>query len=318
MKKSIRWLLIAAAMGAASLAAGCGSISDVERGTPTQYAGQVTQSGMTMGDQLRKYAPEVNQDIAFVMGSCGDLTGGYRDTSSGMPGYSRAVTQGGADIMGTFVKMAGFHLVDRSPYNFGMMGQEHNLGMRPVTPVDPKNPDAPRQYTGYISTHILPAGMLGSNYMITCDITSYDPDVTSGGGGGSWDAAGVSFSRSAAEVGIVVKLESMATTEVIDSVYLTDLVEGQTIDLHVTRFLGDAANTALTVLGSGSTSTVLSQKSNLHLASGEVGAAFQLPIHVAVDDSFMTGLTLLLQRNKSILYKPNAKVNFDYSAPAGK
>lgn len=305
MKKLIRWLLVAAAMGTAGLTAGCGTFSESERGVPTEYQGQVSSSGKTMSDQFRSFASKVNPNLVLVVAGCPDQTGRYLDTPSGMPGYSRAVTQGGAKIMDSWVKKAGFRMVNRDPYDFGMDRQE--LGMQPATVIDPTNPAS-------ASAHKI----LGADYEISCAITSYDSDVTSGGGGGAIDAMGVSYSRSAAEVGVVVELTNIHTTELIDSVNLITKVEGQSVDLHFTRFLGDLADKAVTVVGSGSTATVASQQSNLHLISGEIGGAYQLPINYAVTDSLGAGLALLFERHGNLLYQKDAGVKFDFNGAAGK
>lgn len=314
-----RGLLIMAAVCVGSLAlSACGSIDKIDTSAPYERQGPQTAApgGEPVLAQLKDKVSLINPFIYVAIGKCDDETGKYLDSGNGMTGYSKAVTQGGAALLGHYAKMAGLRMPERDPYNLGMIAQEHNLAMHLVHS-DPKDPKSPMVLSGLIQDDVLNHGLMGANYMLTCAITSYSPATTSGGGGADVDAMGVSVANSAADVSVVIKIVDMQSGLTVDSVLLDTMVEGSSVDFHFTRFLGDMATTAATVLSSGGTSTILSPNSNAHVVSGEVGGAVQLPIDWALQDVLKVGLAQLLERNKGIFYLPKADIHFNYDAPAG-
>ena len=76
---------------------------------------------MSLSEELRAAAPKVNPRIVFAIGGCVDKTGKYLDADQLR--YSRAVTQACTDILENYVKMAGFNVAERDPFNLELIAQ---------------------------------------------------------------------------------------------------------------------------------------------------------------------------------------------------
>ncbi len=79
-------------------------------------------------------------------------------------------------------------------------------------------------------------------------------------------------------------------------------------DFNIMRFFGSVASALGSLTGASATS-------NVHVASAELSAAYQLPIDYAVNDVIVVSLARQFEANQRIFYtKP---VKFKYDIPAG-
>ena len=298
-------MLRAIALGALALVLAACSVTGpmkVSKTEPTEYTGARTSAGMSMSEELRAAASKVNPGIVFAIGGCVDKTGKYLDADQLR--YSRAVTQACADILANYVKMAGFHVAERDPFNLGLIAQEykmsHEFNAASSQGGAPKN-------IGLIQKGGPNGGIVGANYLITGAISTYATSSSTGGGGANVDAMGFSTKYSVADVGMVVRIVNISTGLVVSSLALNTRVEGRSYDFYITRFFGSVASAVASVSGASS--------SNVHVASAELGMAYQLPIDYAVNDVIVASLARQFEANQNLFYtKP---VQFKYDIPAG-
>lgn len=273
---------------------------------PVEYQGAPTSSGLSISEELRAAAPHVNQNIIFAVGGCVDKTGKYLDAEQLR--YSRAVTQACTDLLTNYVKMAGFKVVERDPYNLSLIAQEykmsHQFDAASANSTPPKN-------IGLIQKGGPDGGILGANYMITGAVSTYSSSSSTGGGGVDVDAIGFSTKYSVADVGMVLRIVDMSNGLVVSSLALNTRVEGKSYNFHITRFFGSVASTLATV----SSGALGSSNSNVHIASAEVGTAYQLPIDYAVNDVIVACLARQFEANQNLFY--TKAVQFKYDIPAG-
>lgn len=304
------WRVMASGVLALVLSA-CSVIgpTKVSKTEPTEYTGAKTSSGMSLSEELRAAAPKVNPKVVFTIGGCVDKTGKYLDQDQLR--YSRAVTQACADILQNYVRMAGFNVVERDPYNLGLIAQEykmsHEFNAASARSVPPKN-------IGLVQKGGPDGGLVGANYLITGAVSMYSSSTSTGGGGVDVDAIGFSTKYSVADVGMVLRIVDISTGLIVSSLALNTRVEGRSFGFHITRFFGSVASTIATISDSGATS-LLAPKSSMHVASAELGAAYQLPIDYAVNDVIVASLARQFEANQRLFYsKP---VHFKYDIPAG-
>lgn len=287
-----------------SLTACASTATTVSRTTPTPYAGPQTTSGRTLIEQLQWAAQDVKPEIVFMVGKVEDQTGQHKDAEALR--YSRAVTQGGPNILSNYVRAAGFQLAERDPYNMGLLTQEYALSHQFTT----QQGQAPTQ-VGLIQRGGPNGGLVGANYMVTGGIVSYSSSSNTGGGGADVDGVGASFRYSKAEVSVVLRIVEVSSGLTVSTLHVTSVVTGSSTNFHFTRFIGDVASTLATVSGGTSTATILRPASNAHIASAEFGGAQQLPIDYAVTDAFVFGLARLLEVNQDRFYQKPVRLDYN-------
>jgi curli biogenesis system outer membrane secretion channel CsgG len=304
-------------------ASACGTTDyDISSTAPAPYQGQATATGGSLIQQLQKAGPKAKPTIVFAVGACDDKTGKFLDNDQLR--YSRAVTQACRDIIANYLKMAGFQVAERDPYNLGLINHEYEMShtFGPAQPCPPaasgKQPAVPCTAgspvnIGLIQRNGLNGGLTGANVLVTGAITAYDSSETTGGGGAAYDGMGISTQKSTAIVGITLRFVDMATGLVISSLDEQTKVTGTSVDLHLTRFLGDVATSLATIAGGGGAATIIAPQSNTHVLSAELGGAMQAPIDYAVTDAIVASITRQLEVNQSLFY--TKAVKFDYNLP---
>lgn len=309
MKKTVKTLCGVATIVTLGLMASACATDDQSFSTtaPASYQGQQTVSGGSLIQQLQKQAPLVNSHIVFMVGDCTDKTGKYLDNDQLR--YSRAVTQACPDLIANYLRGAGFKVAERNPYNMQLIAQEYQLSHT----FKPAVPNEPLQNIGLIQHEGPSGGLTGANYMVTGAISAYDSSTNTGGGGASYDGIGLSTQKSTAIVGITLRIVDVSTGLVVTSLDEQTRVTGQSVDFHLTRFLGDVATNLATIAGGGGVTSILAPQSNNHVVSAELGGAMQAPIDYAVTDAIVASLSRQLEVNQAIFYtKP---VRFDYNLP---
>jgi curli biogenesis system outer membrane secretion channel CsgG len=335
--KTLFGVIAVIALGAFTAACGTAD-TDITASAPTSYQGPATVTGGSLIKQLKKEAPKANKKIVFAVGACPDKTGKYLDNEQLR--YSRAVTQGCTDIIANILKMAGFNVAERDPYNVGLMKQEYELSHTfgpappcapetadkkpavPCTPPCPQKagdkkptvcPPGPQVNVGLIQNNIPDTGWTGANVLVTGAITAYDSSVNTGGGGAAYDGIGGSVDKSTAVASLALRFVDIPTSLVVSSMDEQTTVTGTQVDLHLTRFLGDVASSIATIASGGSgAATILAPQSNTHVLSAELGGAMQAPIDNAVIDSIVTSICRQLEVNPVFYTGP---VKFDYNLP---
>lgn len=275
--------------------------TQVSKTVPAEYEGAKTSAGISLSEELRTAASNANKQIVFTVGGCVDKTGKYLDGDQLR--YSRAVTQACTDILANYVIMAGFKVAERDPYNLGIIAQEYKMSHQFNAS---GTSAAPARNIGLIQKGGPDGGIVGANYMITGAISTYSSSSTSGGGGVDVDAIGFSTKYSTADVGIVLRIVDISNGLVVSSLALNTRVEGRSFNFHITRFFGSVASALETISGGSS---------SVHVASAEIGAAYQLPIDYAVNDVVVASLARQLEANQQIFY--TRPVQFNYDVPAG-
>lgn len=282
----------------------------VSQMAPTEYEGAKTTAGTSLSEELRAAAPKVNHDIVFAIGGCVDKTGKYQDAEQLR--YSRAVTQACSDILANYVKLAGFKVVERDPYNLGLIAQEYNMSHQFNAA---SSQSSPPKNIGLIQKGGPNGGILGANYMITGAVSMYSSSSLTGGGGAAVDAIGFSTKYSVADVGMVLRVVDVSTGLVVSSLALNTRVEGRSYGFHITRFFGSVASAIATVSTNAGATSLLAPSSNVHVASAEFGMAYQLPIDYAVNDVIVASLARQFEANQHIFY--TSPVQFQYDVPTG-
>ena len=289
------------------LLAGCGEVQ-VRKDPPTEYQGvKAAKTGLSLIEQLRKNASDANPSAVFMVGACTDKTGKFLDADQVR--YSRAVTQACTDMLANYVGMAGFKVVERDPYNMGLIAQEYKLSHEFMSQ---QTPGQPPKNIGLIQRGGPNGGLTGAKYMITGAISMYDSSVSSKGGGADVDSLGFSLKSSTARVGVTLRIVDVSTGVMVSSLSLESVVEGKSQDFHITRFIGDVVSNAATAVGGIATATSSARN---HVVSGEIGGATQLPIDYAVIDALVADLARQLEANQQFFYK-KLPIRFDYSVPA--
>jgi curli biogenesis system outer membrane secretion channel CsgG len=296
------------------LVSGCASDTQITTTAPHEYVGPKTTSGKSLLMQMRDDAHYVNSSAVFTVGLCTDKTGKFEDAEQLR--YSRPVTQACEDLIANYLRMAGFNVAERTPYNMGIIAQEYKLSHTfAVTTVQTAHgPMTVNKNVGLVQSNVPNGGLVGARYLATGAISMYDSSTSTGGGGVDVDSIGVSASTSTARVGITLRIVDMSTGLVVSSLDLDTTVTGKSVDFHITRLIGDVATSLATVAGGTATATVLAPKSNAHIVSAELGGALQAPVDYAVKDVIVASLARQLEVNQNLFYtKP---VHFDYNVPS--
>lgn len=215
-------------------------------------------------DVFMSGASSVNTKYIFSVGSFEDKTGKFADGTQVR--YSRAVTQGGRDLLMHFLLAGGFRVADRDPYNIQLIANEYKMAH---TYIQGPNGDIKKQ-VGLVKRDGPNAGLQGVTHLITGAITTYQVDHYSGGGGLEVNAIGTNFQFAQAVVGLNIRILDLATSEVLSSTIELAKVRGWKIGLNAMQL----------ITSSGQVATV----------SAEAGLASQFPADFALSEALITGL----------------------------
>jgi len=300
--KVLRTPLRAALVLAAGLAlTACTTTTTVTRSAPTPYNGPVTTSGQSLSDQLQWQAANVNRDIVFVVGDCKDETGQHKDADALR--YSTAVTQACQNLLVHIVRNSGFRVVERNPFNLGIIAQEYAMGHQFGQVVNPLTGQTETRNIGLIQRNAPEGGLVGANYMVTGSISSYSTSVQTGGGGADVDGIGFSMRNTLASASVTLHLVDVRTSEVVSSMDVQTDIRGTTMSYHFTRVLGAVSSTLASVATTpGGTSTVTRPTSSMDIASVEAGSSNVLPADSAVRDGIVSAFARLVEVNQSTFY----------------
>lgn len=304
-------LRAATALVASLALAACGTTQTmVSQTAPTPYTGPATESGRPLIEQLQWAASGVRPDVVFMVGACEDKTGQHKDAEALR--YSTAVTQACPDILANYLRMAGFQVAERSPYNMGLIAQEYQLSHQFAAPQPGQQTQGSPVNIGLIQRGGPNGGLMGANYMVTGAITTYSSSVGTGGGGVDLDGIGVSGRTSEAIVGITLRIVDVSSGLTVSSLYLQSTITGTTSSFHITRFIGNVVSTLATVTGGTAATTILRPTSDVHIASAEFGSSLQLPADYAVTDVIVANLARQIEVNQHLFYQ-TPPAPFDYN-----
>jgi curli biogenesis system outer membrane secretion channel CsgG len=316
MKRSYLLPLIAASMLGLTLTACATSTTTVSKTAPSEYKGPMAPSGKPLIEQMQWAAKDVKPAVVFMVGKCEDETGKLLDAEQLR--YSRAVTQGCPSLLANYLRTAGFQVVERDPYNMGLISQEYQLSHQ-IANVEEAGADGIKRTVsknvGLIQRGGPNGGLTGANYLITGGITTYSTSLATGGGGVDKDGIGVSRRYSEAEVGVTLRIVDVATGLTVSSLYLKTSVKGSTTSFHLTRYIGNVTSTLATVTGGTSAATILRPTSDSHVVSAEFGGARQLPIDYAVIDAIVANIARQVEVGQDRFYKDatTKPIRFDYN-----
>jgi curli production assembly/transport component CsgG len=219
--------------------------------------------------ELNKFRSKINKDLRITVGDFSDKTGQFKDSLRSQ--YSRAVTQGGIDLLYHMLYTAlGPNVVlERETANWRRMAEEYRYSLG-------KN----GMRTGLITKAGPDGGVIGAHYMVTGAVVYYHVDLYTGGGGLNISGYGAHFQVSTASVAVELRLVNMSTSEVVWSTLIESWVTGTQVGADLYTF----------VTASG----------NEELVAAEAGFAYQLPADYALQINMSNAVVDMIKENKKI------------------
>ncbi len=244
---------------------GCVTASHVQITMPPQRATEVELEVMK---ELKKFRGQIRKDIRVCVGNFWDKTGQHKDTERTR--YSKALTQGGSDILYHMLyKALGPRVVvERDPENWGRLLNEYRYSYV----------KGPR--TGTIQHGGPEGGLFGSNYMVTGGVVYYHADRYSGGGGLNIEGIGANFETYLSRVGMELRLVDMNSSEICWSTLVESWVSGRRVGIDLFRFV--------TAFG------------DEFLLQAESGVAQYLPADYAFETCMATAVVDMIKENEDI------------------
>jgi curli production assembly/transport component CsgG len=219
--------------------------------------------------ELDKFRSKIDKDLRITVGDFSDKTGQFKDSLRSQ--YSRAVTQGGIDMLYhmLYTALGPNVVVERETVNWRRMAEEYrySLGTKGMR-------------TGLITKAGPEGGVIGAQYMVTGAVVYYHVDLYSGGGGFNINGYGAHYKVSTASVAVELRLVNMSTSEVVWSTLIESWVTGTEVGADLYTF----------VTASG----------NEQLVSAEAGFAYQLPADYAFQIDLSNAVVDMIKENKKI------------------
>jgi len=228
-------------------------------------------------DRLSPLRPLVRDDVRITVGNFSDKTGQYKDSDTLR--YSRAVTQGGADLLSHLLYRAlgpGV-LVERDPHNLGLIEKEYGMTFKF---------DSEGRHIGLVQRAGPRGGLSGAQYLVTGSILYYNVDRYTGGGGFNIQGFGVSARFATALVTVELRLVDMGSSEVLWSTIQQSGVDGYRVGADIFRFITSGGES--------------------YLVQAELGMAAQLPADYAFHTSLEESVARMILENEEIFINKDA------------
>jgi curli biogenesis system outer membrane secretion channel CsgG len=221
--------------------------------------------------ELDKFKSKINKNLRITVGGFSDKTGQFKDSLRSQ--YSKAVTQGGIDILYhmLYTAFGPNVVVERETVNWRRMAEEYrySLGKQGIR-------------TGLITKAGPEGGVIGAQYMVTGAVVYYHVDLYSGGGGFNIDGYGAHFKASTASVAVELRLVDMSTSEICWSTLIESWVTGIEIGADLYSFITASGNE--------------------HVVSAEAGFAYQLPADYAFQIDLANAVVDMIKENKKVFF----------------
>lgn len=259
-----------------SILLGCSVTQTKVQGPPIQRATEVKLGVM---ERLQKVRPHIRKNFYITVGSFHDKTGQFKDAT--MLRYSRAVTQGGVDVL-YYILHEAFGpkvVLERDGENMRRIFDEYQKSHI----YDKKT----GKQIGLIQRGGPDGGLTGALYMVTGSVVYYHVDRYTGGGGVNIDGVGVNFQTAIARVGVSLRLVNMSTSEVYWTTLMESWVSGTRIGVDIFRFITSGGDE--------------------YLVQGEAGIAYQLPADYALQDALASAVIDMVEKNKDIFLEEEGK-----------